>query len=150
MVESAAGPELPEVLGEEVERDEGDDQHAGAGDHEAGLGAAVDHPAHHDHDPDGLEGGDEQQRDPGDPGAGELGAVDSAERGQQPGAGRQRGGRFVVGPRSGAWGGRSRRLWGNHAHAVIQPFLVFVLCAVPLGRPRRRALFHAVTGPFMP
>lgn len=72
VVEPAPGPQLPEVLGEEVERHEGDDQHAGAGHHGPGRIAAVDHPAQQDHDPDGLEGGDEQQRDPSDPGPGEL------------------------------------------------------------------------------
>ena len=34
MVEPAARPQLPEVLREQVERDEGDDEHGGAGDHD--------------------------------------------------------------------------------------------------------------------
>lgn len=87
MVEPAAGPQLPEVLGEQIERDEGDDEHAGSGDDGARLRPALDDSAHQDHDPDGLEGRHEEQRDPGDPGPGQLGAVDGGERGEQPARG---------------------------------------------------------------
>lgn len=85
MIEPTARPQLPEILGEQVQRDERDDEYRRARHHGPRLTSAVHHPAHQDHDPDRLEGGHEQQRNPRDPCPGQLCPVHSAQRGPQPG-----------------------------------------------------------------
>ncbi len=133
VVEPAARPELAEVLGEQVERDERHDQHAGPGDDGAGLGAAVDDTAHQHHDPDGLERRDEQQRDPRDPRPRQLRPVHGGQRRQQSGPRRERRGGGAGGPavpygRARAGGPALRRhlrgLRGNDArHLAVLPFV---------------------------
>src|SRR3954447_8638007 len=84
VIEPAARPQLAEVLREQIERDEGDDQHGRPGDHRPGLAPAVHDPPHQDHDADRLEGRHEQQRDARDPRAGQLRPVHGRQRRPQP------------------------------------------------------------------
>lgn len=85
MIEPAGGPQLSEILREQIKSDKSDNQNTRPGDNSLRLPAAVHHAPHQNHDADGLEGGDEEQRDPGDARPRELRAVHGSERRQQPG-----------------------------------------------------------------
>lgn len=85
MIEPARGPQLPEILREQIESNERDDQNTRPGDDSLRLPTPVHHAPHQDHDADGLERGDEEQRDPGDARPRELRAVHGSQGRQQPG-----------------------------------------------------------------
>ena len=150
VVEAAAGPQLAEVLGEQVQRDEGDDEHRRPGDHGPRLGAAVDDAAHQDHDPDRLEGRHEQQRDPGDPRPGQLRPVHGGQRRPQPRARRRgrrargagaprRPGRRPAGPRRVR---HSRRAAPLASAVAVLASRRAVACAAPYGARRSCSRLH--------
>jgi hypothetical protein len=86
IVQRAGSPHRAETLSQQVECDESDHQHGGAGNDllSGGFTVTVDHPAQQQEQPNRLERRNEKQRHPGHPAASELLAIDGSHGGPGP------------------------------------------------------------------